>query len=80
METLKFRIDSRIVKTLKLKKKLKLEELVEIVIHDLSLQVQMAQNQEQLEARKADIRKRVDDLANRVFIKKEGQIVEYIAD
>ena len=80
METLKFRIDSRIVKTLKLKKKLKLEDLVEIVIHDLSLQVQMAQNQEQLEARKADIRKRVDDLANRVFIKKEGQIVEYIAD
>lgn len=38
----------------------------------------MPQNQEQLEIRKLEIIKRVDDLVSRVYIKKEGDEVEYI--
>lgn len=35
METLKFRMDARIVKILKLKKKMKMQELVDQVVHEL---------------------------------------------
>ena len=46
METLKYRIDSRIIKNLKGKKPMKISELVELVISDLQQQVHMPQNQE----------------------------------
>lgn len=78
METLKYRIDSRIIKNLKGKKAMKITDLVELVISDLQQQVHMPQNQEQLEIRKQEIVKRIDDLQSRVYIKKEGDEVEYI--
>ena len=78
METLKYRIDSRIIKNLKGKKPMDISELVELVISDLQQQVHMPQNQEQLEVRKKEIIKRIDDLVSRVYIKKEGGVVEYI--
>ena len=62
METLKYRIDSRIIKNLKGKKAMKITDLVELVISDLQQQVHMPQNQEQLEIRKQEIVKRIDDL------------------
>lgn len=46
METLKFRIDSRIIKNLKLKKSMKMAELTEQVLLDLSLQIKVKQSEE----------------------------------
>ena len=69
METLRFRIDSRVVKNLKLQKKMLITNLVETVIHDLQMQMNMAQNAEQLQARKDQILKRINDLADKVYIK-----------
>ena len=57
---------------------MKITDLVELVISDLQQQVHMPQNQEQLEIRKQEIVKRIDDLQSRVYIKKEGDEVEYI--
>ena len=78
MENLKFRIDSRIIKHLKHKKTLKYDELVDHVIHDLSLQIQVQQNNEQIEEIKAMIDKRVTDLASKEYIKKDGSQVHYL--
>lgn len=57
---------------------MKLADLVEQVINDLQMQIQIPQNMEQLEVRRQEILKRVDDLAARVYIKKEEDLVEYI--
>ena len=78
METLKFRIDSRVVKILKHKKKLPLTELVEQVIHDLQMQLHLPQNEEQLAKRKDTILSRINDLESRFYIKQETDIVEYL--
>ena len=78
METLKFRIDSRIIKHLKHKKTMKYEDLVDHVIHDLSLQIQIQQSDEQIKETKALIDKRTDDLASKEYIKRDGQTVSYL--
>ena len=78
METLKYRIDARIVKNLKGRKAMKLSDLIELVIGDLQMQIQLPQNADQLEARRSEITKRIDDLVARVYLKKEGDLVEYV--
>lgn len=78
METLKFRIDSRIIKHLKHKKSMKYQDLVDHVIHDLSLQIQIQQNEEQIQETKTLIDKRVVDLSSKEYIKRDGNTVNYL--
>lgn len=77
-ETLKYRIDSRVIKHLKQKKHMKLDELVEQVLFDLQMQLNMPQNQEQVANNKEMILKRIDDLQERVYLKKDNEMVEYV--
>lgn len=51
---------------------MKYEDLVDHVIHDLSLQIQIQQSDEQIKETKALIDKRTDDLASKEYIKRDG--------
>lgn len=71
VENLKFRIDARIVKNLKDKKKMLMSEMLETVVVDLGMHMTLPSSKEQMEELRAMIVKRADDLASRVHIKIE---------
>ena len=77
-ETLKFRIDARVIKHLKHQKKMKLDELIDLVMVELQMQVHIHMNHDQLKERRDIILKRIDDLQERVYLKKDAEIVEYV--
>lgn len=81
LDNQRYRIDARVVKNLKKQKRMKVKDLIEVVIADLNLQMALDENQEQLEALRKQILKQIGDLAVKEMLKLvEGaeKVAEYL--